>query len=53
MTNKTLRDEFAMAALTGLFSWQVMQSWESMAVSAYSIADAMLAEREKGNNDDR
>ena len=52
-SGKTLRDEFATAALTGLCSahssdgeWQVPE--RHAASKAYEIADAMLAERQKG-----
>jgi len=40
-----LRDRFAMAALTGLPTTE--QTPEHLAKTAYRIADAMLAEREK------
>ena len=47
----TLRDQFAMAALTGLvasFHSLDMDNYkEKAAVTAYEYADAMLAEREK------
>jgi hypothetical protein len=48
MTEKTLRDEFAMAALTGLLSnpnggFNPFQA----AVEAYGFADAMMREREE------
>lgn len=42
----TLRDQFAMAALAGWGSDD--DSAEGIAKKAYEIADAMLAEREKG-----
>ena len=43
---KTLRDEFAMAALSGLLAdTQVRQSWKEYARDSYDIADAMMAER--------
>lgn len=43
---KTLRDEFAMAALQGLLAdTQIRQSWQDFAKDAYTIADAMMAER--------
>ena len=47
----TLRDRFAMAALTGLLAGAPPEdtgySWDPL---AYEIADAMLAEREKGDS---
>lgn len=52
-TEKTLRDEFAMAALTGILdkTSRVMslslEGHGQIANLVYSIADAMLAEREK------
>jgi hypothetical protein len=48
---KTLRDEFAMAALQGLLylvahkGHDVARSHEGAAQEAYRLADAMLAER--------
>lgn len=48
--HKTLRDEFAMAALTGLLSTNSDDSFYSKLGSAqvaYEFADAMLAERER------
>lgn len=58
VTIKTVRDHFAMAALTGLLSRDVFDSGyeygpnnakdrENLALAAYQIADAMLAERNK------
>lgn len=55
-SGKTLRDEFAMAALAGLQQvyWETIEGYESgkhlvkcMAESAYEIADTMLKERSK------
>lgn len=44
----SLRDHFAMAALTGLLSSMQKNVYaEEMASHAYELADAMLAEREK------
>lgn len=48
-----LRDQFAMAALTGnLAAWagasKNMPHQSEFAKGAYAVADAMLAEREKG-----
>lgn len=48
----TLRDQFAMAALTGLcasIGWRpsVLVHEDKLADDAYGIADAMLAERSK------
>lgn len=50
---KTLRDEFAMAALMGLSGMcdnTGMASWlaNDAAVRSYELADAMMAERKKG-----
>ena len=44
----TLRDQFAMAALTGLLSDPgTKYNADRLAKNAYDIADAMLAERER------
>jgi hypothetical protein len=51
LNEKTLRDEFAMAALTGLIASpkaKLPQEIECLAPLAYSLADAMLKERNKG-----
>jgi len=42
----TLRDQFAMAALTGLLANPVCIGWSQCAKDAYEMADKMLAERE-------
>ena len=43
---KTLRDEFAMAAISGLYSSEYYeQSYENLAEMAYRQADAMLSMR--------
>lgn len=42
-----LRDQFAMAALTGLVSRNRYNSPPDFARDAYAIADAILAERDK------
>jgi len=48
MTNKTLRDEFAMAALSGMIINPIVRpAPEDIANLAYQLADAMLAERNK------
>ena len=46
----TLRDQFAMAAITGLHANPACDEWleENFADAAYKCADAMLAERQKG-----
>jgi hypothetical protein len=46
--NATLRDKFAMAALTGMItiSKDVLISYEEIAQAAYCYADAMLKARE-------
>jgi hypothetical protein len=46
LERKTLRDEFAMAALQGLCANQAMTA-ARFAQRAYELADAMLAERAK------
>lgn len=46
MSNKRLRDEFAMAALTGLVSRGDCPTQACAAQAAYNLADAMLEERE-------
>lgn len=43
---KTLRDEFAMAALTGMLSANRLGHADKEAERAYAFADAMLAARE-------
>lgn len=48
---KRLRDEFAMAVLNGICSgdgWPTMIEFPHMSKMAYSMADAMIAERAKG-----
>ena len=45
-----LRDEFAKAALTGLCTTDHDINTERTAAFAYRMADAMLAEREAGND---
>lgn len=46
-THLKLRDQFAMAALTGLMVGVSIYNSTAMAESAYKLADAMLKEREK------
>jgi hypothetical protein len=50
---KTLRDEFAMAALTGLLAMGADGGWSAepgaYAKRAYAYADAMLAARESAS----
>ena len=45
----TLRDQFAMAALTAIIAHPLgcAGQWEDAAKQSYEAADAMLAEREK------
>lgn len=43
----TLRDQFMMAALTGLLAFDPNDSWAVLALSAREIADACMAERKK------
>lgn len=51
MTENTLRDQFAMAALTGLVAARTSVSTsnadphKTFAIASYAVADAMLAER--------
>lgn len=52
-TEKTLRDEFAMAALSGIVATTTddqrdTTDWSIEASDAYAIADAMMAQREAG-----
>ena len=44
---KTLRDEFAMVALTGVSTQYIINDERVAAVTAYAIADAMMKERHK------
>jgi len=44
---KTLRDEFALAALTGVIAGSHHETWNNAAVRAYQLADAMLEARKK------
>ena len=55
LTNvKTLRDEFAMSALTGTMSSGFVYTDDAeIAKDCYEIADAMLAERSKTNDSAR
>ena len=46
MTYKTLRDEIAIAALTGLFADPQVRAYSTLAKLSYQIADAMLKARE-------
>jgi len=50
-THKTLRDEFAMAALTGMICHPELNNHKSHEIAdiAYDHADAMMIEREKSN----
>jgi hypothetical protein len=41
----SVRDQFAMAALTGLLSYEYQSSADQIAKEAYAVADAMLAAR--------
>lgn len=43
----TLRDQFAMAALTGIARWPVKNGCDEVAKLAYLLADNMLAAREE------
>jgi hypothetical protein len=48
----TMRDEFAKAAMQGMFAsdtkgWNEEGDWHSRAEAAYAMADAMLVEREE------
>jgi hypothetical protein len=44
---KTLRDEFAMAALTGLLALDKTFDYSNHVMTSYKIADAMLKARKK------
>lgn len=44
---KTLRDEFAMAYITGAAAAKTWITPDSLAVNAYEAADAMIKERNK------
>lgn len=55
INEKTLRDEFAMAALNGVLSnydGNLGTSYplenKNLAIACYAVADAMMIEREKG-----
>lgn len=43
----TLRDQFAMAALTGFAAMVIDTSDDRIAAMAYTLADAMMKERSK------
>mgnify|MGYP003341518341 CR=1 FL=1 len=43
----TLRDQFAMAALTGMIQSISSSDWKKIAAHSYQVADAMLAAREE------
>jgi hypothetical protein len=45
----TLRDYFAAKALDSCLNYEGFTSYQQCAEKAYNIADAMLAERAKGN----
>ena len=47
--HETMRDRFAMAALTGLLADQALYSpyWSTYAENAYKIADAMIEARKR------
>lgn len=48
-TTATLRDQFAMAALTGMLAWSGSDGtyYDQYAMRAYALADDMMQEREK------
>lgn len=48
---KTLRDEFAMAALQGMLAHDGMWDSKSLASVCLRYADAMLAERERSEDE--
>jgi hypothetical protein len=47
MMAKTLRDEFAMAAMAGMHAADTDISKRECATAAYQMADAMMEERQK------
>ena len=49
MQTATLRDQFAMAALTGIISQSLSAGQLSRAKLAYEYADAMMEERDAEN----
>lgn len=51
-TGMSLRDYFAAKAMTAMLTHEVNGDWpehQNVAMHAYNMADAMLAEREKGS----
>jgi hypothetical protein len=55
MEQKTLRDEFAMAALTGMVAYSGLETsygnFTDFASISFKYADAMMEEREKQNKE--
>lgn len=54
MQPKTLRDQFAMKAMESLIiadSYRITERAKDIAESAFQFADAMLAEREKSQEE--
>jgi hypothetical protein len=51
MEQKTLRDEFAMAALTGMVAYSGYGNFTDFASISFKYADAMMEEREKQNKE--
>lgn len=47
MNNEDLIDLFAGLAMQGYLSQNDIQNWEQIASNSYSMADAMIKEREK------
>ena len=47
---KELRDEFAMAALIGLFNIKPLSGKDTIAKAAYELADAMIEARSNNKN---
>lgn len=47
MNNEDLMDVFAALAMQGYLTQNDIQNWEQIASNAYSMAEAMMKEREK------
>ena len=47
MTDEDLIDLYAGLAMQGYLTQNVIQNWEQIASNSYSMADAMIKEKEK------